>query len=67
MVTLADLSGLPLPKQALGGESLRPLLLTAEGLEVEVSCHSLIVQKDYQMTLSEKSQSGIAMQLSTIF
>ena len=37
MVTLADMAGLPLPKQALGGESLRPLLLTAEGLEAEVS------------------------------
>ena len=37
MVTLADLANLPLPKQALGGESLRPLLLTADGLEMEVS------------------------------
>ena len=44
MVTLADLAGIPLPKQALGGETLRPLLLTAEGLEVEVSCHSLTIQ-----------------------
>lgn len=26
-VTLADLAGLPLPRQALGGETLRPLLL----------------------------------------
>jgi hypothetical protein len=35
MVTLADLAGLPLPKQALAGESMRPLLLTAKGIEVE--------------------------------
>lgn len=35
MVTLADLAGLPLPTQALGGESLRPLLLTPKGRETE--------------------------------
>ena len=34
MVTLADLAGLQLPKQALGGETLRPLLLAAGSAEL---------------------------------
>ena len=44
MVTLADLAGLPLPKQALGGETLRPLLLTKQGLAAQVSWCFLTVQ-----------------------
>lgn len=36
MVTLADLAGLPLPKQALGGETLRPMLLAAGTAELAV-------------------------------